>query len=694
MVNKKTGGISTLKSKLVAAIAMLLVGAFMVVSSSYAWFTLSTAPEVTGIYTSVGANGNLEMALVPEEGMASISSPVGSTGNNETWGNLVDLGQTEGNQNKYGLDLIQLMPARLNTKGASSTNYTYGFNGLQSVNYGADGRPNALVNAVAGKYDPDYKNFTKVADGAATYGVTAYGAASGMSAQQTAYLQYRKDMEMLLTSAQNKADESFETYGNALADVVMTKAMKGDGATFNIVFVPEMITALEAANQDILDAAEKYVAVAATIALYNLDDTTWSGVVEALATIDLSNVGADATTIDVANQSVPINSTLRDALNKYTSIKTKLDAAKAAVTASGLTFTDTVPEGDGETIPATAKATNWTNVNAILFTTGVLNYDEIQVNGKTTAEIRKMMGENFSMDNIPEELMNFGISFASNGVIDFTSGSGVHADIADIAGEYQAAIKVTLSLGGSSFTNENVRLRTKIDSGNKIDMTEGLSTPADNSAAGAVKFLTEYYGYQLDFAFRTNAKGSKLQLQTDATGRIYSTDGSDETMGHGSTMTFNILDNNFTEAQAKALMSTVRLVFMNEAGDIIGLGILDSANAVKGANNELTSAIYLHDFTIGADGVMNVVSNKKTTADLMDLQQNTATKLSVLVYMDGDLVDNSMVAAEAVASLQGSLNLQFSSSADLKPMEYTEFKGTSNNTTTEAATEAATEAQG
>ena len=59
-----------IKSKLMAAVAMLLVSSIMMVSTTYAWFTLSTAPEVTGITTSVGANGNLEIALLesPERG--------------------------------------------------------------------------------------------------------------------------------------------------------------------------------------------------------------------------------------------------------------------------------------------------------------------------------------------------------------------------------------------------------------------------------------------------------------------------------------------------------------------------------------------------------------------------------------------------------------------------------------------------
>ena len=65
-MNKKTARRQRdLKSKLLAAVAMLLVSSMMMVTSTYAWFTLSTAPEVTGITTAVGANGNLEMALLP-----------------------------------------------------------------------------------------------------------------------------------------------------------------------------------------------------------------------------------------------------------------------------------------------------------------------------------------------------------------------------------------------------------------------------------------------------------------------------------------------------------------------------------------------------------------------------------------------------------------------------------------------------
>ena len=111
--NKKL--MSGIKSKLIAAVCMLLVAVIMVVSSTYAWFTLSTAPEVTGITTAVGANGALEMVLVTyEKGTAVYHDGIhGSTDQsviNNYWGNLVDVSDTT----KYGLNQITLYPSKLN----------------------------------------------------------------------------------------------------------------------------------------------------------------------------------------------------------------------------------------------------------------------------------------------------------------------------------------------------------------------------------------------------------------------------------------------------------------------------------------------------------------------------------------------------------------------------------------------------
>lgn len=123
-----------LRKKLLSALAMLLVATILMVSSTYAWFVLSTAPEVTGIQTQVGANGSLEIALVNQESWndltkldmgdidESATENLGSA--NLTWGNLVNLADTS-----YGLRDITLNPARLaisqNGNNAEGTAITY-----------------------------------------------------------------------------------------------------------------------------------------------------------------------------------------------------------------------------------------------------------------------------------------------------------------------------------------------------------------------------------------------------------------------------------------------------------------------------------------------------------------------------------------------------------------------------------------
>ena len=107
-----------LRNKLIAAISMLLVSSIMMVSSTYAWFTLSTAPEVKNISTTVAGNGSLEIALMPTDGLLSsitagvVGKTAALTDKNIKWGNQVVL--SEGENDPYGLNDISLNPAQLN----------------------------------------------------------------------------------------------------------------------------------------------------------------------------------------------------------------------------------------------------------------------------------------------------------------------------------------------------------------------------------------------------------------------------------------------------------------------------------------------------------------------------------------------------------------------------------------------------
>ncbi len=123
----------------VAAVALLLaMSVVMMTSATFAWLTISRRPEVTGVNTTVAANGNLEIALATGDGKtAPGESKVGDSSANEdqsviganiTWGNLVNLSDPS-----YGLENLTMRPAQLNTVSLLDSP-------LYGAMYGQDGR--------------------------------------------------------------------------------------------------------------------------------------------------------------------------------------------------------------------------------------------------------------------------------------------------------------------------------------------------------------------------------------------------------------------------------------------------------------------------------------------------------------------------------------------------------------------------
>ena len=188
--------------KLMGAIAMLLVASIMMSATSYAWFVLSTAPEVTDLTTTAGANGALEIALQSNKadgtGRADILSGVGQSiaskdarTANTYWGNVVDL--SEG----YGLEHITLYPARLNLNGGVVNTTSM----LSIPTFGTDGRVTSLKNA-----EKTYYKDGKFEQGQSHWGVNVMGATSDEAgAEETITLTYNRDF--VLNEARTKVAE-------------------------------------------------------------------------------------------------------------------------------------------------------------------------------------------------------------------------------------------------------------------------------------------------------------------------------------------------------------------------------------------------------------------------------------------------------------------------------------------------------
>ncbi len=129
----------SMKKKLMATSLMLVISILMMSTASFAWFTISTAPEITGMETDVVVNDNLEIALAAEA-MTTATPPSSVIETNTEgavvikqthWGNMIDLNATDV---KDAYDALEktLRPVKLNSAKTGFEYPTYGANGRVS----------------------------------------------------------------------------------------------------------------------------------------------------------------------------------------------------------------------------------------------------------------------------------------------------------------------------------------------------------------------------------------------------------------------------------------------------------------------------------------------------------------------------------------------------------------------------------
>ena len=161
-----------LREKIAAALVLFIVASLMLSVVTFAWLTLSVAPEASNISMSIAANGSLEIALayevlrdangdpiLDENGnvipVAPGASQVGDSNldlllKNRTWGNLVNLSDPS-----YGLENIVLRPATLKTDSLLSKP-------LYAAKYTTDGRIERTRSDFAyAQWNPTLSQFTK-----------------------------------------------------------------------------------------------------------------------------------------------------------------------------------------------------------------------------------------------------------------------------------------------------------------------------------------------------------------------------------------------------------------------------------------------------------------------------------------------------------------------------------------------------
>lgn len=650
--NSEFGGV---KKKLTAAIAMLLVATIMMVSSTYAWFTLSTAPEVTGITTSVGANGNLEMMLVTAKAAYddpdSVTSQPGDsvkdvTQRNATWGNLVEL-----NDPSYGLTNIKLLPSRLNVVTNTIADQMTGV--ISVAEYGSDGRVTQLSKStVSGTYTTktgDTANAKAFLVNGEAYGVRALGTASGMSQQQLAYRNAQGYMGTYTIQAKTYAQQSLTLYGSQLANIAVQHATVQENAEDTTVYSADDVAAINGMlteltkSRDAIEKALMYAVLAQTASKANTATGADNKYADVQAAIEAA--GATLSSVEgVTGAAVPTT-------DGYTKAKADLEALTTGENA--------IPEA----IPEKTEY-HWDDISDVV--SKLVNTSELELNGVKVAQVKSKINQ-----IINDVLGGKGLTLSMG------AGSGVYDYIARAVGDYAASVtikEISYGEGNSKITANNVKATMTTSCGeNPAHLVAALSgvvaAGAPEQAAGEDKTITDTYAYAIDMAFRTNASSAKLQLQTEAAQRIYDGSTVQDTQGSGSNFTFT-LGTNYTEDTAKKLAKCINIVFVDSEGNVLGVAGLDTENGWNKSGTEYKVNIVMKNATFDGNGVITVGENA-ADATITTLTQNKGKTITAYVYLDGDKADNTVVAANGGISMVGSLNLQFSTDQTLTPMDYT-----------------------
>lgn len=659
----------SIQKKLLAATSMLLVACIMLISASYAWFTLSTAPEITGITTTVGANGNLEIALADKTTWNSpdstVQQGVGTSGSNITWGNLVDLSDNA----TYGMNKIILMPSRLNMSGDATNGYTVNTaSPILTPVYGVDGRISSLAsNSMSAVFDGT--SFPYATD---AYGARAIGTATAMSARQNAYRSATSTLKTEMKAAENAASGTIYTYGADLASIIIGK-VADDSATYkyeDIEFIDGMIDGLRTAQTEIYQALEGAIIgmAASKTNAAAVTDAQVSALAEFFNTYDYGtgytiNTSGIITVVEgVSAPEVALPSVSTDMLtyyNKLSEIGTKLDnAAEAKSNLSNRT--DIV----------------WSEFSTVM--SYIVNPDAVLVNGSTKDELKDDMSKLVSAVQAGLE-------------IQMPDNSGVYSEIAVFTGNYSAGITMKDVEVGTlgSISELNANMTTKVTGTSVLDNLQTAISAAgypDNANLGADTVMTDTYAFAIDFYLRTNAANSKLLLQTTPAQRVYVNSDVEQTQGGGSSMTFSTSDlTNYPVDKVVDLMGAIRVVFLDGEGNVLTFAKLDmtegnyqttNGTTVK-ADLKLVSSFTATADTYGMKLTLGDFVNDTEDAVITSMPQNKAQKVTAMVYLDGDVVTNAMVA-NALTSMTGSMNLQFASSAELIPMNNTAYEEGTN----------------
>ncbi len=611
----------TEKRKLLITACSLLLCFTTLISASFAWISLATAPEITGIHTQVGANGSLEIALLSDDTYMDPSGIRTSVGDSQvaqdalrsnlSWGNVIDLSDPA-----YGLDQIAMLPSRLNVaaNGEASGVVRSGF--LSTVEFGLDGRVERMnTESASAVYTETGFYFDSEKQ---SYGVRGIGSVPLLSPQQSALTNAQSLVGAYISAASGITEAAWSANGEDLLDIffrhyLLNAASFGDA---DVSVLKDTVTQMQSAY-DYVDAALRQGIIGYAASMIT-DPETFRTLRD--------NVENPMLPLSMLLQALP--GTLPKGFSEWI---TDMDASKMQLRQALIRCN-----------AMRGRTVTWDEISPVV---------EVLINGRKAylGDYRLASSEAFAeMD--------------SDTVLLLSPESGVMSEIADYVGNYQVIFDY------AQLTGIEARSASKISTPYLHQVKKVLADceVEDNDGAPIQQNLEDIYGFAIDMAFRSNAD-TQLLLQTEAAARIDDGNQVPQTFGSGSYMSLS--SEQLDAEQIIRLMDAIRIGFLDNQNNLLAVAKMNTSNFVE-EEDGIMAPMYLYAYEISSGGMLQIGDRITENAVIADLMDGTAMTITVVVWLDGEYVDNSLAAIRD-RSVQGSLNLQFASSVNLKPAQQT-----------------------
>lgn len=691
--------IPEMKEKVIVTVFSLLIAAAVTITATYAWITISRAPEVSSIATTMASNGNLEIALSNDMGTepnefdvdekSSKANDINST--NLQWGNLINLGDAS----FYGISNLALRPATLNEESLLN-------NPLKGAAYGSDGRVTELDSRYTfAKWSKNDKLFK--AD--KTYGVRAI-ASYTMKETETSNAEFEKKYNEVMTafsavSAYYQSEDGFMGTVSGLGTVMSTylQAKLNDRG----VGTGQTLYLDKPGLQDILDAYQALfhtmeLHMEALVKLANLQQYMFANPKEetydAITAQDLLNDPGkyDSSRDGAGNPKEPIESIMLNGLIKrvtkqnsngaqytvdqgfiadYKQAQADIAKIKQLISASE---TKSIEAKEIDAIVSNLSAPSDAKIDdrpVSEWMEMVKDVESIVANAKTILTLKEGDHTVQLCDGILKRLEQYAVNDTARlkkSKKDFRNAARI------VAHAEAAGIPADIDMTGHIYTDATGLKTSSSDA--SVDIS---------SFQGGERVAQDTYGMAMDFWVRTNAEETYLTLEgalaTDQnTGEILRYDGVNRVWG--STGNANLTTDSTTQgggscyiyyadtpddvARSLDLLAQMKVAFVDESGTLLAQASMATQEGQYYAQNGRITVPLVIEAGSGIGLTYTYTNDKQEeeeAAAIQELTMDNPQRITAIIYLDGEGLDNTMVLSSA--EIQGQLNIQFGSSVNL-----------------------------